>query len=60
MKKLKKVKKKKFKIPIRPSLTGIVLEIKTGIPETTKIAGIDIGILPSRLRGIPKERKKKK
>lgn len=51
---------KKVKTRIAPSFTGIVLEIETGIPETTVIGGIDIGILPGQIRGIAKRKKTKK
>ena len=50
----------KFKVPIRPSLTGIVLDIQTGIPETQQLGGFDIGILPGQIRGLPTRRKKRK
>ncbi len=56
----KGVKGKRARVPIRPSFTGIVLEIETGIPETTIIGGIDIGILPGQIRGIAKRKKTKK
>ena len=50
----KKIKKKKVtkkrKTPIRPSFTAIVAELEGGLPEETTIGGIDIGILPTRLR----------
>lgn len=59
-KKEKKVKKgKRITTPIRPSFTAIVLEIETGIPETTVIGGIDLGILPGQIRGTPKRKRKK-
>lgn len=56
----KRVRKKKLKVPIRPSLTGIVLDIQTGIPETIKIGGVDIGLVPGQIRGVPKRKVKKK
>ena len=56
-KKLKK-KGKKLKPPIRPSLTGIITG-EIGLPETTIVEGVDIGVLPKQLRGLPKKKTKK-
>ncbi len=48
----KKGKKgKRRKTPIRPSFTGIILGIESPAFETT-FAGRDIGILPSKIRGL--------
>ncbi len=48
----KKKKLKRRRQVIRPSLTGIVTE-GVGLPETTFIGGIDVGVLPRFLRGLP-------
>ena len=53
-------KGRKVKSRIAASFTGIVLEIETGIPETTILGGVDLGILPGQIRGIAKRKKTKK
>lgn len=50
----------KARVPIRPSFTGIILDLQIGIPETTQIGGVDLGILPGRIRGVPKIKVTKK
>lgn len=56
--KVKKGKKKKRRAIIRPSLTGIIQfdfgDITGPLPTTTVISGVDIGILPSRIRRRPR------
>ena len=47
-KKLKKLKRRKTKIA--PSFTAIVARLKGGLPEIKTIGGIEIGILPTKLR----------
>ncbi len=47
------------KIPIQPSFTGIITG-GVGLPETTIIQGIDVGVLPRTLRGLPRRKKAKK
>lgn len=59
IKKKRKKKGKKLKPPIRPSLTGIITE-GIGLPETTIVEGVDIGVLPKQLRGLPKKKTKKR
>ena len=52
-KKKKKKPTKKFKrrkIKIAPSFTSIVAELTGGLPEEVEIGGVDLGILPTKLR----------
>jgi hypothetical protein len=58
-------KRRKVRVPIRPSFTGIVLDIQPPA-RPIKFAGIDLGIAPGQIRGletgfdVPKRKKKKK
>ncbi len=55
-KKKGKVKRKRIVTPIRPSLTAIVAELKGALPKEVKIAGVELGIIPSRIRRVPRRR----
>lgn len=48
--KKKKIKGRRLRPPIRPSLTGIITG-GLGLPKSIKIGGVDIGIPPRQLRG---------
>jgi len=60
----KPIKRRKAKVPIRPSFTGIILEIEEAAIPTIS-AGVNLGILPGKIRGlatgfdVPKKKKKK-
>lgn len=47
---VKEKKEKKRKTKIAPSFTSIVAELTGGLPEQVEIGGVDLGILPSKLR----------
>lgn len=51
--------RKKRKVRIRPSFTATALDLIGPLPKPTVLGGIDIGILPGRIRRIPVKRKKK-
>lgn len=59
--KVKKVKlKRKRKItPLLPSFTAIVADLRGAFPKEVKIGKVELGILPSKIRRLPRRKKKK-